>query len=71
MRGRFVAIEARGRCVHIEQSVMVEPNRVEPDRWRPLIMSFQHFYGLQDGKCSTSALAQIPEHQYRRPDMVG
>ena len=26
------------------------PNRIDPDKWRPLIMSFQKFYGLASGQ---------------------
>ncbi|RWA06167.1 hypothetical protein EKO27_g8930, partial [Xylaria grammica] len=41
------------------------PNRVDPDKWRPLIMSFQQLYGLGDGKVAASALGQIDEEKYR------
>ncbi|KAJ8130429.1 hypothetical protein O1611_g3203 [Lasiodiplodia mahajangana] len=49
------------------------PNRVDPDKWRPLIMSFQELYGLRDGKVTASALGQINEEKYRaitRSDVV-
>ncbi|HEX5075306.1 MAG TPA: hypothetical protein VFW03_19000 [Gemmatimonadaceae bacterium] len=39
-------------------------NRIDPDRWRPLIMSFQQFYGLGD-RVQTSTLAEISEDSYR------
>jgi flavin reductase (DIM6/NTAB) family NADH-FMN oxidoreductase RutF len=44
----LVSIEARIVRVHASEAVLVEgvPNRIDPDRWRPLIMSFCEFYGL-------------------------
>ncbi len=54
------------RRVHAHPSVLVpgRPDRIDPDRWRPLIMSFQQFYGL-DGRVSPSRLASIDEELYR------
>ncbi len=43
-------------------------NRVDPDKWRPLIMSFQEFYGLGE-KVHASTLGTIPERLYRTPDI--
>jgi flavin reductase (DIM6/NTAB) family NADH-FMN oxidoreductase RutF len=40
------------------------PNRIDPDAWRPLIMSFQHFYGLGE-RVHPSRLASIDEELYR------
>jgi flavin reductase (DIM6/NTAB) family NADH-FMN oxidoreductase RutF len=64
--GRIVSIELKIVRVHIEESIMVKgvPNHVDPDKWRPLIMSFQHFYGL-GSKVHPSSLASIAEHLYR------
>ena len=45
------------------------PNRIDPDKWRPLIMSFQEFYGLAPGKVHESTLGQIAEVLYRSPDV--
>lgn len=39
-------------------------NRIDPDAWRPLIMSFQYFYGLGD-QLHPSKLAAIDEEWYR------
>ncbi len=71
LRGRTMTFELRIQRVHLEQSILAhgEPNRVDPDRWRPLIMSFQKFYGLGPGELRASALAQIPEAMYRSPDV--
>jgi flavin reductase (DIM6/NTAB) family NADH-FMN oxidoreductase RutF len=67
MAGRLIAIEVAVRRVHIDDSLLVpgEPDRIDPDRWRPLIMSFQRFYGLADGEVHASELAKIPEGLYR------
>jgi flavin reductase (DIM6/NTAB) family NADH-FMN oxidoreductase RutF len=68
-RGNLVAIEVRVTRVHAHPGIMMEgePNRIDPDKWRPLIMSFQQFYGLTPQKLQRSELAQIPEALYRPP----
>ena len=43
-------------------------NRIDPDKWRPLIMSFQEFYGLGE-KLHSSALGGVPERLYRSRDI--
>jgi len=65
-RGRLVALEVRVVRVHIEQSLRMpgHQDRIDPDRWRPLIMSFCQFYGL-GGRLHHSTLAEIPESAYR------
>ena len=65
--GRLVAIEVRVQRVHVHDTILVrgECNRIDPDRWQPLIMSFQHFYGLRHGRIHGSTLATIPESLYR------
>jgi flavin reductase (DIM6/NTAB) family NADH-FMN oxidoreductase RutF len=71
MRGRLVAIEVRIVSVHVEEAILMrgERNRIDPDKWRPLIMSFQQFYGLEQHQAHESTLAQIPESLYRTPDI--
>jgi flavin reductase (DIM6/NTAB) family NADH-FMN oxidoreductase RutF len=68
-RGNLVAIEVRVTRVHAHPTIMMdgEPNRIDPDKWRPLIMSFQQFYGLTPEKLRRSELGQIPEGQYKPP----
>jgi len=68
--GKILTFEARILRVHLDESILLEgdPNRVDPDKWRPLIMSFQKFYGL-GGQIHPSALASIPEAVYRSPDV--
>jgi hypothetical protein len=53
--------------VHASPGILAtdRPNRIDPDRWRPLIMSFQHFYGLADGRLVPSRLATVDEELYR------
>jgi flavin reductase (DIM6/NTAB) family NADH-FMN oxidoreductase RutF len=69
-RGRLLTIELRVQRVYLEESIQVKglPNRVDPDKWRPLIMSFQQFYGLSE-QVYPSTLATIPERLYRSPDV--
>lgn len=64
--GRIITFELKIQKVHLDTSILMDghPDRVDPDKWRPLIMSFQHFYGLGD-KVYPSTLAQIPERLYR------
>ena len=71
LRGRLLNIEVRIVRVHLDESIVMDghPNRVDPDRWRPLIMSFQKFYGLGREQLHPSALASIPEAMYRSPDV--
>ena len=53
--------------VHVHESIRLagHDNRVDPNRWRPLIMSFQNFYGLSE-QLHPSRLADIDEDHYRR-----
>ncbi|MBI5320694.1 flavin reductase family protein [Bradyrhizobium sp.] len=69
-RGNLTAIEVRVTRVHAHPQIMMagEPNRIDPDKWRPLIMSFQQFYGLTPKKLQRSELGQIPESMYKPPD---
>ena len=66
-RGRSVALHVHVRKVHAGTSILMdgEADRIDPDKWRPLIFSFQHFYGLTDAKVHGSELAKIPEAAYR------
>jgi flavin reductase (DIM6/NTAB) family NADH-FMN oxidoreductase RutF len=66
---RMPAVEVSVRRVHASPDILVpgRPNRIDPDRWRPLIMSFQHFYGLADGRLVPSRLATVDEELYRVP----
>lgn len=70
MKGRILIIELRIVRIHIEESILMEgdDNRVDPDKWKPLIMSFQKFYGF--GKeINYSKLSNIPEALYKTSDI--
>ena len=70
---RIPTVEVTVRRVHASPDILVpgRPNRIDPDRWRPLIMSFQHFYGLADGRLVPSRLATVDEELYRVPAPAG
>ena len=70
-KGKILTIEFKILRVHLEESIMMDgyDNRVDPDKWKPLIMSFQKFYGLGD-QVQNSKLAEIPEYLYHSQDMV-
>jgi flavin reductase (DIM6/NTAB) family NADH-FMN oxidoreductase RutF len=69
-KGSIVTVEVRVQRVHLEESILMSgvPDKVDPDKWRPLIMSFQEFYGLGP-QVHPSTLAEIPEILYRSPDV--
>ena len=71
LRGALTAFEVRVQRVHAHPAVLAEGNtdRIDPDLWRPLIMSFQHFYGLGE-RLHPSKLASIDEERYRSPDTM-
>ena len=46
-------------------------NRIDPDKWRPMVMSFQHLYGLTPAKVTASKLAEIDEEIYRGAEKTG
>jgi flavin reductase (DIM6/NTAB) family NADH-FMN oxidoreductase RutF len=66
---RILSFELKIIRVHLHESILVDgqPNHVDPDKWRPLMMSFQQFYGLGE-RVHSSTLAQVPEHLYRTAD---
>lgn len=66
----IVALEVRIKRVHVAAALLVEGrvNRIDPDRWKPIIMSFCRYYGL-GSELAVSKLARIPEEQYRSPDI--
>ena len=69
-RGNIVAIEVRIQRVHVHDNIRMEgtDDHIDPDAWRPLIMSFQKLYGLGP-QVHPSTLARIPERMYRGPDI--
>ncbi|SFB15855.1 NADH-FMN oxidoreductase RutF, flavin reductase (DIM6/NTAB) family [Amycolatopsis marina] len=69
-RGAVVAFEVRIQRVHVHERIRLRgtDDRIDPDAWRPLIMSFQKLYGLGP-QVHPSTLARIPERLYRGPDI--
>jgi flavin reductase (DIM6/NTAB) family NADH-FMN oxidoreductase RutF len=65
-RGALVALEVRVVRVHVDESIRMtgHDDRIDPEKWRPLIMSFQQFYGLGE-MVHESTLSRIPETVYR------
>lgn len=70
LRGGIVAFEVRVQRVFVHEDIRLAgtEDHIDPDAWRPLIMSFQQFYGLGP-RLRPSTLATIPEHLYRSPDV--
>src|ERR1700748_3381268 len=68
--GKILTMEFRILRVYLDQTILMNGtrNRVNPDKWKPLIMSFQKFYGL-GSQVHTSKLASIPEVLYHSPDL--
>lgn len=66
-RGGLISLEMRIVRVHASESVRMDghADRIDPTRWRPLLMSFQRFFGLSE-EVHPSRLAEIPESAYRR-----
>jgi flavin reductase (DIM6/NTAB) family NADH-FMN oxidoreductase RutF len=65
-RGMLVALEMRIERVHVAEAIRMPgtEHRIDPERWRPLMMSFCEFFGL-GAKLRPSTLATIPEEAYR------
>jgi flavin reductase (DIM6/NTAB) family NADH-FMN oxidoreductase RutF len=70
-KGGLFAFEVRIQRFHAVPEVLMEghSNRIDPDKWRPLVMSFQKFYGLASSQVHTSRLGEIAEDSYRSPDV--
>jgi flavin reductase (DIM6/NTAB) family NADH-FMN oxidoreductase RutF len=68
--GSTLVFETRVRRVHVHDDIRVPgtTDHIDPDRWRPLLMSFQKLYGLGP-EVHPSRLASIPERMYRSPDV--
>ncbi len=67
-----LAFEVRVVRAHVDQALFLggKENHIDPDKWRPLIMSFCQFYGLGD-RLQHSTLADIPESSYRPAAHLG
>ncbi|GAA1339189.1 flavin reductase family protein [Actinocatenispora thailandica] len=69
--GKIVAFEVLVRRVWVHDEIRAadRADHVDPDAWRPLIMSFQQLYRLGP-RARSSRLATIPEHLYRDSEYV-
>jgi flavin reductase (DIM6/NTAB) family NADH-FMN oxidoreductase RutF len=67
-----LAFEVRIVRAHIDDAILAPGlhNHIDPDKWRPLMMSFCHFYGLGP-RIGYSTLAEIPEEAYRPVPNMG
>jgi flavin reductase (DIM6/NTAB) family NADH-FMN oxidoreductase RutF len=65
-RGALVSLELRIVRIHVDASIRMtgHDDRIDPEKWRPLIMSFQQFFGLGE-IVHESTLSRIPETVYR------
>lgn len=53
---------------HVDPRIQVggDPDRIDADKWRPLIMSFRKFYGL-GAELQHSRLSEFPEELFKPP----
>ncbi|EIT67824.1 MAG: flavin reductase family protein [Hydrocarboniphaga sp.] len=63
--------EVRIQRVHVHPELLMEgtTDRIDPDKWGPLIMKFQKFYGVNASQVHSSRLGEIPEATYLSPDV--
>lgn len=68
-KGAIQLFEFKITRVYVQEELLTAPNsnKINPDVWKPLIMSFQEFYTLGT-KLQHSTLAEIPEHLYNSLD---
>lgn len=69
-KGFVLAIEEKVVRTHVLDKLRLEghDNKINPDSWRPIIMMFQHLFGLREGARLSSTLANIEEELYRVND---
>lgn len=60
-----VAIEMRVVRVHVHENLVVtgNPNRIDPEKWRPLITSFRQYFGL-GSSLHPSKFSEFPEETF-------
>lgn len=63
----FLALEIKILRTHVHEEIRMDgfPNRIDTDKWRPMIMSFSELYGLKPNRVVKSVLAGIEEEEYR------
>jgi flavin reductase (DIM6/NTAB) family NADH-FMN oxidoreductase RutF len=65
--GAILTLEMRILNVKIHEELKLEghQHRIDPDKWKPMIMLFCELYGLKRGRLAQSRLAEIEEEMYR------
>jgi flavin reductase (DIM6/NTAB) family NADH-FMN oxidoreductase RutF len=63
----ILALEVKVLRTHVIDEIRMpgHPNRIDPEAWSPLIMSFQELYSVNNRKLAKSELAKISEENYR------
>ncbi|MCJ1319547.1 hypothetical protein MMC15_004883 [Xylographa vitiligo] len=66
-QGAVLGVELRVLRVWVEDELRAEgkENRIDSDKWKPMMMSFQDMYGLGVGRKVVSRLAETDEEKYR------
>ncbi|KAF2673818.1 hypothetical protein BT63DRAFT_368279 [Microthyrium microscopicum] len=61
------AMEIKVLRTHVHENIRKSgtKNRIDTDKWRPMIMSFSELYGLKAKKADESELAEMEEEAYR------
>ena len=69
--GAPLAVEVRVLRVHVDERLIADghPNRIDPTKWRPLIMNFRQFFGLGD-ILHSSRLSEFPEEAFKPRDRL-
>lgn len=57
------AVEVRIVAVHVDETIVVGDDRIDPERWEPLLMSFRELYA-RGSRVAPSRLATGPEAAY-------
>ena len=63
----IMALNVQVLLTHVHDKIRMagHRSRIDPDLWRPMIMSFQELYGINPKKVAESDLARIGEESYR------
>ncbi|TVY51907.1 Uncharacterized protein LCER1_G007119 [Lachnellula cervina] len=66
-KGAILAIEVKILRIHVQDELRLEghQNRIDTDKWHPLFMVFQEYYGMSTKRLEESHLATIDESNYR------
>ena len=66
-KGAVLGIELKILRVHVEDCLRLEghENRIDTDKWHPMFMVFQEYYGMSKKRLGESKLSEIDESNYR------